>query len=190
MRPARSLSLSPVPRIALAPVALLGIASTAFAQQVQNLTIGFATLNQAVAQSVPLSSGLTVGIALMLAAFALVVLRRKSARGARLLGWMLAVVAGTMLAFATGQRPISDAQAVNPVTLINLTTSPATLNVGALFPNPGVTVVVTNTTGQTVRIDSITLDMGVYGETAPTTCVVAGVLAPGGQCTITLLASV
>ena len=55
MHPAGAHSLFAVSRIALALIALPGVASTAFAQQVQNLTIGFVTLNQAAAQSVPLS---------------------------------------------------------------------------------------------------------------------------------------
>ena len=81
--------------LGLALVALLGFAPATFAQvppPPQNLTIGFSSLNAA---AVPLSGWLTAGIALMLAAVALVALRRRTTRGGRLAGWVLVLTAGT-----------------------------------------------------------------------------------------------
>lgn len=186
MRLAKSLSYLAKPRLGLALVALLGFAPATFAQvppPPQNLAIGFSSLNAA---AVPLSGWLAAGIALMLAAAGLVVLRRRPMRGGRLAGWVLVLTAGATLALATGQRVISEAEAiVGPVTLLNLSVSPASLNVAPFAPATPLTVVVTNTTSQSVQINSITLDPGPYSQMA-STCVVTGVLAPSAQCTITL----
>jgi len=167
-------------------LALVGVAQTAYAQPApQNLTIAFNTA--ITSQAVPLSAGLTFAIALILALAALVILRRRAARGGRLFAWLLAVVAGAILAVVTGQRAISEAQAlVGPVTLIDLSVSPAILNVAAFAPGTPLTVKVTNTTGQSVQITSIVLASGIYFLSTPTTCVVSEVLPPAGQCTITL----
>ena len=189
MRPVKSLVLYAGSRAVLTLAALVLVGPMASAQPVtQNLTIGFSNLNQGSLQSVPLSAGLTAGIALMLAVAALVMLRRRAGRGGRLFGWALALVAGTTLVGVTGQRPISEAQAiVAPITLINLSVSPAILNVGPFSAgDPLLTVEVTNTTGQSIRITSITLDPGPYSVTTPTTCAVGGILAASAQCTITL----
>ncbi len=186
MRLAKSLSYLAKPRVGLALVALFDFAPAAFAQvppPPQNLTIGFSSLNPA---TVPLSGWLTAGIALMLAAAGLVVLRRRTTHRGRLSGWVMVLAAGTTLALVTGQRVIPEAQAiVGPVTLINLSVSPASLNVAPFAPATPLTVVVTNTTSQSVQINSIILDPGPYSQTA-STCVVTGLLAPSAQCTITL----
>ncbi|HVN35995.1 MAG TPA: midcut-by-XrtH protein [Casimicrobiaceae bacterium] len=174
-------------------IALVGASSEAIAQPVtQNLTIGFsgAAGTQSVAQTVPLSTGLTFALMLALAIAAYVALRKGRAGGGRLFGLMLALAAGTTLAVAVGNRAISDAHALTgPVTLINLSVSPAVLNVAPFAPDALVTVKVTNTTGQTVKLTSIVLDSGgPYTVSTPTDCVVGGALAASAQCTITLAA--
>ncbi|MDE2003466.1 MAG: hypothetical protein KGJ25_08045 [Betaproteobacteria bacterium] len=185
MRPAKSPSSLAKMRAGLALVALLGFAPAVFAQvpPPQNLTIGFSSLNAA---AVPLSGWLPAGIAAMLAAAGLVVLRRRTMHGGRLPGWVLVLVSGTTLALATGQRVISEAEALVGPTVItlNLSVSPASLNVAPFAP-AFLNVVVTNITSQSVRIDSITLGSGTYALAA-STCVVASVMAPGAQCTISL----
>ena len=64
-----------------------------------------------------------------------------------------------------------------------------TLDVAPFLPSPTLTVVVNNTTGQSVRITSITLAAGAYAISTPTTCAVSSVLAASATCTITLAAS-
>jgi len=160
----------------------------------QDLSVTFEYLNTAV----PLSGWSTAAIAVVLAATALLVLRRKGMGGSRLFGWMLAVVAGSTLV-AAGPGLISEAQAVlNP--LMNLTVSPGTLSVAAQYPTSPLTVVVANTTGRPVRITGIDLvpKAGAYSFTPPPytdmhlkanllpTCFVSEILENGAQCIVTV----
>ena len=179
--PSRTLSLS-LHRTAAA-AALLAFAANASAQPlVQVLAVDFNVFIPAA----PLSDWLTAGIALLLAATAVVMLRRQSARGQRLFGWMLALVTGATLLSVTGYRMVSEAQAVPPSAVINLVTSPGTLDLGPFFDSSPITVTVTNTTGKFAHINDITLDSGPYTVVAPTTCAVGLSLPPGGTCTITV----
>jgi hypothetical protein len=159
---------------------------TAFAQSTENLIIGFA---QGGLQAVPLSAGLTLAIALMLAVTAFVILRRRAVRGGRLFGWLLALSAGATLAVVGGERAISEAQAIIVSPTINLSVSPGTLDLLTYWNSniDPLTVTVTNTTGQSVRITSVATDnTNLYILSTPTTCVVSAVLAPNAQCTVTL----
>ena len=121
----------------------------------------------------------------------MLLLRRRARRGTRLFGWMLALAAGATLAVATGHRAISDAQATTGgvITLINLTTSPAALQLDAFWQanDDPLTVKVTNTTANTVTLTSVSLDnTNLYIFSSPTDCVAGRSLAPNAQCTITL----
>jgi hypothetical protein len=180
-------------RVALALAASAAGVPSAFAQPTgETLSIGFTQAGVASAtQAVPLSPASTFGIVLLLAASGLLLLRRRARRGGRLFGWMLALAAGTTLAFATGHRAISDAHATTGgvVTLINLTTSPATLQLNAFWQanDDPLTVKVTNTTANTVTLTSVSLDnTDLYIFSSPTDCVAGGTLAPSAQCTVTL----
>jgi hypothetical protein len=166
--------------------ALLAIAPSAMAQQVpQMLTVAFSNVNA----TVPLSDWLTAGIALLLGVTAVFALRRRPAQGGRVLGWMLAIIAGTMLVAPTGRHFLSEAQAgpqALQVPSINLTVSPGTLNVAPYSPSSPLNVTVTNSTSQTVTLTSITLDSGPYALFGASTCSTSLPLAPNGTCVITL----
>jgi len=186
MRKTPSPSIRIGARLALAAAAFSAVVPAAFAQTTEHLIIGF---TGGTSQAVPLSPGLTVAIAAGLAVSALVVLRRRGMRGGRLFGWLLALGAGAMLAAGGGERVISEARAILPPPAIDLTVNPGTLDLLDYWNSniDPLTVTVTNATGQTVRITSVTTDnTDLYGITAPTTCTVTTVLAPNGTCTVTL----
>ena len=170
-------------RTLLATSALLGVVPCALAQQVpQILTVTFETSLPAL----PLSDWLTAAMALLLAASALLMLRRQRARGGRLMGWMLAAIAGAGLLAGVGQRMIPDARALALQPVINLTVSPATIDVAQFFPATPLTVTVNNTSSRPATITAITLAPGLYSTSTPTTCVVNQTLLPSASCTITL----
>jgi hypothetical protein len=188
MTAGNSLRLKELLRIALGATLALAVASSAWAQATQNLTIGFQLLGNGPGPAsvpVPLSNWATAGIVLLVSLTAFVVLRLRNVRGGRFLGAMVAMIAGASMLGVIGQRAINEAQAAAPVAVINLSISP-TLNVGGLFPNQNVTAVVDNTTGQSVQITSIILAPGLYSIFVPTTCVTSLVLAPGATCSIAL----
>ena len=193
------------PRALTAPLAvlisgfgLLAVAPAALAQSVQNLTISFENFLPVA----PLSDWLTVGIALLLAASAVVVLRRQQGLPGRLFGWLLAVVAGTTLFTALGQRTMSEANAVMVTPAISLVVSPASLDVLPFAPTTPLDVLVTNNSGQTARITAIELDVLIFAGTAgvqrkqvifgeyvispASTCAVGTVLSVGNTCIVTL----
>ncbi len=173
-------------RVAFGSALLLVVTSTAWAQT-QNLTIAFQQQGAGVsAVSLPLSHWLSAGIALLVSLTAFVVLRRRHIHGGRFFGAMVVVIAGATMLGIIGQRPIREAQAVAPVTIIDLSTSPATLNILPFLPSP-LTAEVVNTSGNSVQITAITLAPGPYGITAPTTCVTSLILAPSAKCSIALL---
>jgi len=180
----------------LAATTLLTISPAAFAQaQQQTLSVAFVNFNAVV----PLSDWLTAAMALLLAASAVVVLRRQSGRAGRLFGALLALVAGTTLFTATGQRVVSEAQAfISPA--INLVVSPSSLVVTPFVPSSPLTVTVTNNSGQSARITGISLDSGAVGVAVPgkaivafysidpsSQCQVGTTLSPLNACTITLI---
>jgi hypothetical protein len=189
MHIAKSPSIRVDSRVVLATAALAGVIPTAFAQPTENLIIGFAQSGQVAPLALPLSAGLTVAIALILTVTAFVILRRRASRGSRLFGWLLALSAGATLAVVGGEHAISEAQAVIAAPAINLSVSPGTLELSAYW-NADVdplTVTVTNTTGQSVQITSVSIDdTDFYDLSTPTTCVVGAVLAPNAQCTVTM----
>ncbi|MBK7472601.1 MAG: midcut-by-XrtH protein [Betaproteobacteria bacterium] len=193
------------PRALTAPVAvlisglgLLAVAPAALAQSVQNLTVSFENFLPVA----PLSDWLTAGIALLLAASAVVVLRRRQGLPGRLFGWLLAVVAGTTLFTAVGQRTMSDANAVMVAPAISLVVSPGSLDVLPYAPTSPLDVVVTNNSGQTARITAIELDtlifmnaarvqakqviIGEYAISPASSCAVGTVLSVGNTCIVTL----
>jgi hypothetical protein len=186
MTTSQSFRCNTTARMAIAVAALLSV-STASAQAVQNLTIGFqaAAGGAVTATAVPLSDWLTASVALLVAVSALLMMRRQRLRGRKLLGALLAVAASATMFGVTGERIISTASAAAPVVILDLT-SP-TVNVGALVPNTFVQVNVVNNTGQGAQITSITLDNGIYLITTPTTCTVGLVLASGATCSIMLV---
>jgi hypothetical protein len=170
-----------------AAAGLLVYAPTVSAQpQTQILAVNFDTF----AFAAPLSDWLTAGIAVLLAATAVVTLRRRNTRGGRLFGWMLALIAGTVFFAATGQRLVSDAQALLPLPAINLVVSPGTLDVVPYSPTDPLNVTVTNTTGKFARIISITLGSGPTAydldPSSLTTCVVNLTLPPNATCNISM----
>jgi hypothetical protein len=169
-----------------ATAGLLVNAPAAFAQQ-QILAVNFTTSIPAA----PLSDWLTAGIALLLAATAVVMLRRQNARGARLFGWMLAVIAGTAFFSATGQRLVSDAQALMVLPTLNLISSPATLDVAPYSPLSPLTVTVTNGSGKFATINSITLNPSStpYTVSGESSCSRTPILAPSATCIIMLFFS-
>ena len=182
MRMPKSLSIHVGPRLALTAAALLSV-TPVFAQSTENLIVAFSGGSQAV----PLSPWLTVATGIGLAAVAYVILRRRGARGGRLFGWLLALAAATLA--GVGERAISKAQAALPPAVINLSSSPGTLNLLTYWNSniDPLTVTVTNTTSQSVRITSVTTDnMTLYILSKGTTCVVGNVLAPNAQCTVML----
>ena len=157
------------PRALTAPLAVLGsglgllaAAPAALAQATQNLTVSFENFLPVA----PLSDWLTAGIALLLAASAVAVLRRRQGLPGRLFGWLLAVVAGTTLFTAVGQRAMSDANAVIVAPAISLVVSPGSLDVLPYAPTSPLDVVVTNNSGQTARITAIELDTLIFGSAA------------------------
>jgi hypothetical protein len=167
----------------------LSATSAAWAQVgSQNLTIGFQPLGATVATPVPLSGWASAAIALVIALTALLVLRRRKGSGGRFLSLVLALAAGAAILGVAGTRLISNADAVAPVTILDLAVSP-TLDVAQFFPSPSVTVVVQNSTAQPVRITSITLAPGAYSLSPPATCAVSTILATSATCTLTLAAS-
>jgi len=177
-------------QIALAAVALSGVVSTALGQApTENLIIAFAPVNVSSSiAAVPLSIELTVAIALALAVTAFVILRRRGVSGSPLSGWLLALGACASLV-AIGGELISEARAALPPAAINLSVSPGTLNLDNYWQSnvDPLTVTVTNTTNQSVRITSVTTDnTNEYILSTPTTCVAGTVLSPNAQCTVTL----
>ena len=73
--------------------------------------------------------------------------------------------------------------------MIDLSVSPGTLNLLAYWNSniDPLTVTVTNTSAQSVRITSVTTDnTTLYLLSKGTTCVAGEVLAPNAQCTVTL----
>lgn len=188
MRIARSPLIRIGSQVVLAAAAFPGLAPAAFAQSSQNLTIAFAAVSQPTA-AVPLSAGLAVAIALMLAVTAWLVLRKRTVRGSSLFGWLLAICTGAMLAVFAVERAISEAHAVLPPAAINLSVNPAMLDLTAYSSSniDPLTVTVTNATGQSVRITSVSVDStSLYVFSTPTTCASGVVLAPNAQCTVTL----
>jgi len=187
MRIANSLLIRVGSQAALAAAAFSGLVPGAFAQSTENLIIGFASAAQAAA--VPLSPGLTVAIALALAAIASLVLRGRPMRRGRLFGWLLAICAGATLAIAGGEGALSEARAAIAPAAINLSVSPGILDL-LTYWNVNIdplTVTITNATAQQVRITSVAVDnTNLYALSTPTTCVVGAVLAPNAQCTVTL----
>jgi hypothetical protein len=182
----QSLSIRVGSRIALAAAALPGFAPVASAQSSENLIVAFT--QGGASQAVPLSPGLTIAIAIALALTAWVILRRRVPRGNRLLAWLLGLCAAA-LAVAGAERAISEAQAVLPPAGIALSVSPGMLQLNTYWQsnvNP-LTVTVTNSTGNTVRITSVSTDnTNLYLLSTPTTCTVGTSLAPQAQCTVTL----
>jgi len=185
MTAVKSLRVQRFLRVAPGGALLLVITSPAWAQT-QNLTIAFQQQGAGVsAVSLPLSNWLSVGIALLVSLTAFVVLRRRNIRGGRFLGAMVVMIAGATMLGIVGQRLISEARASGPVTLIDLSTSPATLDILPFAPN-FLTAEVVNTSGNTVQITSITLAPGPYLITTPTTCATSLILAPSAECSISL----
>ena len=166
----------------LAVTGLLVFAPGAFAQQAPHiLSVNFVSF----VPSAPLSDWLTAGIALLLAATAIFVLRRQTRRSGRLFVGILTLVTGATLISVTGYRMMSEARAfVTPA--INLTISPGTIDVAPYFPSASLGVTVTNTTSQFARITSITLDPGLYTIVGTSTCTVGRTLAPSEACVIEL----
>lgn len=202
MKTSKPRALSAPMTMLLSGLGLLAVSPAALAQAApQILSVEFVNFMPAA----PLSDWLTAGVALLLAASAVVVLRRQTGRAGRLFGWMLAVVAGTTLFAASGQRIFSEAVAIMlPPAQISLTTSPGTLNASTYAPNSPLNVPVTNNSGQTARITAITLSgmilmgggagsvgtkalIGMYEIAPSSTCGVGTVLSNGNSCTITLV---
>ena len=185
--------------VLISGLGLLAAAPAALAQATQNLTVSFENFLPVA----PLSDWLTAGIALLLAASAVVMLRRRQGLPGRLFGWMLAVVAGTTLFAAVGQRTMSEANAVMVAPAISLVVSPGSLNVLPYAPDSPLDVVVTNNSGRTARITAIELDQlilidaarvqakqlifGQYVISPSSTCGVGTVLSVGNTCIVTLL---
>ena len=161
-------------------VALAGATCTAgaLAQTVtQTLTLTFPA-----AVPVPVGGWTAVAVAVLLAAVGGVFLRRRSATGAWL--WSVALLGtGVLLTL----QPMHSAEAVTPTVPLNLITSPASVQfVFPGAPDP-VNVLVTNTSGGTATILSITLSAGPLGMTGSANpCTVGQVLAVGATCTIGL----
>src|SRR5664279_1339137 len=178
----RRISLSGAHRKSMARigVALVGATGTAgaLAQTVtQTLTLTFAAVTP-----VPVGGWTVVAIAVLLAAVGGMLIRRRSARGAWL--WCAALLGtGALLAL----QPMRSAEAAIPTVPLNLITSPASVQfVFPGAPDP-VNVLVTNTSGGTTTILSITLSagpLGMAGSINP--CTVGLVLAVGATCTIGL----
>ena len=168
----------------LSGLGLLAVSPAALAQAApQILAVEFVNFMPAA----PLSDWLTAGVALLLSASAVVVLRRQTGRAGRLFGWMLAVVAGTTLFTASGQRILSEAFAVPPPPAqISLTTSPGTLDASMYAPSSPLDVPVTNNSGQTARITAITLSgsilMGNAGSVGTKAQIGMYVIAPSSTC--------
>jgi len=192
--------VAPLP-ILLSGLGLLAVAPAALAQSTQILAVSFENFLPAA----PLSDWLTAAVALMLAATAVVMLRRQQGRAGRLFGGLLAVVAGTTLFTAVGQRIMSEAYAVLPAPAISLVTSPGSLDVLPYLPTTPLDVVVTNNSGRTARITAIDLQsllfgsgsgarakalIGQYSIHQSSTCAVGTVLSNGNTCTISLIAEV
>lgn len=174
-------------RIIVGTLLLAAASSAAWAQAVQNITVGFSASGGGVtvgaSTPVPLSDWLTAGIALAVAITALIALRRRNIRGGRLFGFLIVGVAAATMFGVTGNRIISEVRATGPIAIMDLSISPS-VNIGALVPNQFVQVNVNNTTGQSVTITSINLDLGPYtfGTPLPTPCNVGTVLAAGAIC--------
>jgi hypothetical protein len=174
MKFAKALSLSIAGMLALVPCA--------HAQQ-QILTVVFST-----AAPAPLSDWLPAGIALMTAAIAMIALRRQTARGTRLLGWMLALIAGAALLSVNGNSLMTDANAAaTPMPAISLTSGPAMLDVGMYMTSP-LDVAVTNNSGRTAFISSVLLGAGMYSlDAANSSCLQNRTVAIGAGCNIRLM---
>jgi hypothetical protein len=132
---------------------------------------------------IPIATWTAVAIAVLLAVVGAVLLRRRSPTGAWF--WSAALLGtGALLAL----QSIRSADAIIPVTSLNLTTSPAMVQ----FTFPGAPaeteVLVTNDTGGATKILSITLDSGPYVLVAlANPCTVGLTLGAGKNCTIGLL---
>lgn len=154
------------------------VATGAFAQTVtQSLTINFSG-----GTPVPIGGWAAIGIALLLAATAGLVLRRSSS--SRTWIWVAALVGSAGL-FAL--QPIRDVHATTPTTTLDLVTNPAVV----VFTFPGApvqtNVLVTNKSGGPTTILAITLAPGPYGMfTVGVPCAVGMVLPPDGTCNIGL----
>jgi hypothetical protein len=161
-------------------LALIGATSSTgvLAQTVtQTLTVGFSG-----AAPIPIGGWTTVAMAVLLALVGAVLLRRRSPAGAWF--WSAALLgAGVLLAL----QSIRSAEALIPITPLNLTSSPAAVQF--VFPGAPIQteVLVTNGTGGTTTILSITLGSGPYSLFGlPNPCTVGLILAPGASCTIGL----
>lgn len=161
-------------------LALIGATSAtgALAQTItQTLTISFTG-----PAPIPIGGWTAVVIAVLLAITGGVLLGRRSRTG----GWVwCAALLGTGALLAL--QPIRSAEAIIPVTPLNLISSPA--SVQFVFPGaPDPTeVLVTNATGGTTTILSISLTPGPFGMTSSSNpCTVGLVLTAGATCTIGL----
>jgi hypothetical protein len=167
----------PVANIGLALIGATG-ASSALAQTItQTLTLGFTGTS-----SVPIGGWTVVAIAVLLAVMGGVFVARRSRTGAWF--WAVALVGtGALLAL----QPMRSAAALIPTVPLNLVSSPASVQfVFPGAPDP-VNVLVTNTSGATATIQSITLSTGPLGMSVATNpCIVGMVLAPGATCNIGL----
>ena len=174
---------TPIARLASAAFLTLS-AFPAIAQQLpQNLTITF----DVIVPAAPLSDWLTAGIALLLAATAMVAMRQRKSRGARFFSAVVALAAGATIFSIAGNRLTQDANAIVPAPVINLVSSPASLNVTPYIPTSPLAVTVNNQTGMVARITGITLGNGFYTMSTPTTCSVGLNMGPGNSCIITLV---
>ena len=176
------------PRPFVGTVALLGLSQAALAQSTQSLVLAFDD-NFAV----PLSPWSSVAIAVVIAACALVFLRRRGA--SRFAQWCLLAATGGVLAV---MQATPEAGAITSVVL--LTKSPATVS-PISCPSPSSTLTFQNATGHATTIRGISLtppnggctlagappaaaNVTLQGSATP--CTVGQVIADAGQCYVTL----
>lgn len=172
-----------IPCAALAAaIATLAWSPNSMAQQLpQILSVAFAPM----VQPIPLSDGLTLVVSLLIVTIAFFALRRQRRTGVRLLGALLAMVAAGSLSPLAVPDIVTRAHAgIAPV--INLSTTPGTIDLAPYVPLTPLIVPVTNASGLAVQISAITLGAGYYVLSSPTTCVAGGTLAPGATCNITV----
>ena len=165
-------------------VAACAISSTAFAAQ--NLILAFGN-----SAPVPIGGWTTIAIALMLAASAVVLTRRKGE--SRYAQWSLLIVAGSALSLLPATPEVDAGVVIN-----QLVTSPLTLS-GVTCSFPSSTLTFQNATGGPTTIQSVTLS-GAGGcsisppavsptlaAPLPTPQCTAGLqLANSANCTVTL----
>lgn len=166
-----------LPRAAVAALALLA-SNALFAQAPPVIVIDFGS------RSVPLDSWSTVGAALLIAIAAYLWARRRATNFSRLPAWIAVVAAAIgMTMMASKLDLIGAAQAVS-VNQVTLTTSPAVIQVGTGFA----LLEVTNGTGGTVTIASVTLQNPAQGqhivEAKGTNCKAGLALAASAICYI------